>query len=55
MLSQNATDITANTNVPNTSTGRPSPTASTSAGRQELAIYVRQGGWNINWWQLTRQ
>ena len=30
-------------------------TVNLQAGQQDLAIFVRKGGWNINWWQLTKQ
>lgn len=58
VLSKNATDLAALT-VPNTGgwqnwttiTG----TAYLTAGQQDLSIFVRVGGWNINWWTLTPQ
>lgn len=30
-------------------------TVNLQAGQQDLAIFVKKGGWNINWWQLTKQ
>ncbi|UUZ51706.1 carbohydrate-binding protein [Massilia sp. B-10] len=26
-----------------------------SAGQQDLTIFAKVGGWNINWWQLNPQ
>ena len=30
-------------------------TVNLQAGQQDLSIFVRKGGWNINWWQLNAQ
>ncbi|HOY24565.1 MAG TPA: hypothetical protein PK002_15525 [Cellvibrio sp.] len=30
-------------------------TVNLQAGQQDLSVYVRKGGWNINWWQLNAQ
>ena len=58
VLSRNATDLVVNT-VPNTGGWQNWTTISNSvyleAGQQTLSIYVRNGGWNINWWSLTPQ
>jgi aryl-phospho-beta-D-glucosidase BglC (GH1 family) len=58
VLSKNATDLAALA-VPNTGgwqnwttiTG----TVYLTAGQQDLAIFARAGGWNINWWSMTAQ
>lgn len=58
VLSKNAADLVALA-VPNTGgwqnwstiTG----TVYLTAGQQDLAIFARAGGWNINWWTLTAQ
>ncbi len=58
VLSRNATDLGVVT-VPNTGGWQNwqtlSITVNLQAGQQDLAIFVRKGGWNINWWQLTKQ
>lgn len=58
VLSRNATDL-ATITVPNTGGWQNWQTVSTNvyltAGQQDLSIFVRTGGWNINWWQLTLQ
>ena len=58
VLSKNGTDVGVVT-VPNTGGWQNWTTVSTtvqlSAGQQDLAIFARAGGWNINWWQLTKQ
>lgn len=56
VLSRNGTDL-GTINVPNTGGWQNWQTVSTTvyltAGQQDLAIYVRKGGWNINWFQLN--
>ncbi len=46
-------------NVPNTGGWQNWVTVNSSvyltAGQQDLVIYTKVGGWNINWWQLTLQ
>jgi aryl-phospho-beta-D-glucosidase BglC (GH1 family) len=32
-----------------------SATVNLTAGQQNLTIFSKVGGWNINWWQLTKQ
>lgn len=58
VLSRNGADL-GTIAVPNTGGWQNWQTVSTSvyltAGQQDLAIYVRKGGWNINWFQLTPQ
>ncbi|WP_331352830.1 carbohydrate-binding protein [Cellvibrio sp. UBA7671] len=58
VLSRNGTDLGV-VSVPNTGGWQNWQTASITvnlqAGQQDLAIFVRKGGWNINWWQLTKQ
>ena len=58
VLSRNGSDLGTIT-VPNTGGWQNWQTVTTSvyltAGQQDLAIFVRKGGWNINWWQLNRQ
>ena len=58
VLSRNGTDLGVVT-VPNTGGWQNwqtvSITVNLQAGQQDLAIFVRTGGWNINWWQLTKQ
>jgi hypothetical protein len=58
VLSRNGTDLGVVT-VPNTGGWQNwqtvSITVNLQAGQQDLAIFVRKGGWNINWWQLTKQ
>jgi endoglucanase len=57
-LSRNATDLVV-VNVPNTGGWQTWQTVNASvylqAGQQDLTIFAKVGGWNINWWQLTRQ
>nr|WP_324256926.1 carbohydrate-binding protein [Cellvibrio fontiphilus] len=56
VLSRNATDL-GSINVPNTGGWQNWQTVSTTvyltAGQQDLSIFVRKGGWNINWLQLN--
>lgn len=58
VLSKNATDLVA-VSVPNTGGWQNWSTVNASvyltAGQQDLAIFARVGGWNMNWWQLTAQ
>ena len=58
VLSKNGTDLGVVT-VPNTGGFQNWTTVSTTvqltAGQQDLAIFARSGGWNVNWWQLTKQ
>ncbi len=58
VLSRNGTDLGVVT-VPNTGGWQNwqtvTITVNLQAGQQDLAIFVRKGGWNINWWQLTKQ
>jgi endoglucanase len=58
VLSKNGTDLGVVT-VPNTGGWQNWTTVSTTvqltAGQQDLAIFARAGGWNVNWWQLTKQ
>jgi len=58
VLSKNGTDVGVVT-VPNTGGWQNwqtvSITVNLQAGQQDLAIFVRKGGWNINWWQLNAQ
>lgn len=30
-------------------------TVNLAAGQQDLTIFSKVGGWNMNWWQLTKQ
>jgi hypothetical protein len=32
-----------------------SATVNLTAGQQNLTIFSKVGGWNMNWWQLTKQ
>ncbi|WP_331344767.1 carbohydrate-binding protein [Cellvibrio sp. UBA7661] len=58
VLSRNGSDLGVVT-VPNTGGWQNwqtvSITVNLQAGQQDLSIFVRKGGWNINWWQLTKQ
>jgi endoglucanase len=58
VLSRNGADVGVVT-VPNTGGWQTwqtvSATVQLQAGQQDLAIYARVGGWNVNWWQLTKQ
>ena len=58
VLSRNGADL-AVINVPNTGGFQAwttvSATVQLTAGQQDLAIYSRVGGWNLNWWQLNKQ
>lgn len=58
VLSKNGTDVGV-VNVPNTGGWQNwqtvSITVNLQAGQQDLSIFVRKGGWNINWWQLNTQ
>ncbi|WP_426103478.1 carbohydrate-binding protein [Massilia sp. TSP1-1-2] len=58
VLSKNGADL-ALINVPNTGGFQAwttvSATVQLTAGQQDLAIYSRVGGWNLNWWQLNKQ
>jgi len=58
VLSRNGTDLTV-INVPNTGGFQNwttvSATVQLAAGQQDLALYVRTGGFNVNWWQLNKQ
>lgn len=57
-LSRNAADLVL-VNVPNTGGWQNWQTVTAavylSAGQQDLTIYSKTGGWNMNWWQLTSQ
>ncbi|SHH71374.1 carbohydrate-binding protein [Massilia sp. CF038] len=57
-LSRNSTDLVTVT-VPNTGGWQNWQTATAAvylnAGQQDLTIYSKVGGWNINWWQLSAQ
>jgi len=57
-LSRNSSDLVVVT-VPNTGGWQNWQTVSASvylnAGQQDLTLFAKVGGWNINWWQLTRQ
>lgn len=58
VLSKNGSDLVSVT-VPNTGGWQNWQTVTTSvyldAGQQDLTVFVRKGGWNINWWQLDKQ
>jgi endoglucanase len=58
VLSRNGADLGVVT-VPNTGGFQAwttvSATVQLTAGQQDLAVFARSGGWNINWWQLTKQ
>jgi hypothetical protein len=58
VLSKNGADVGV-VSVPNTGGWQNwqtvSITVNLQAGQQDLAIFVRKGGWNINWWQLNAQ
>lgn len=58
VLSKNGADL-AVINVPNTGGFQNwttvSATVQLTAGQQDLAIFSRVGGWNLNWWQLNKQ
>lgn len=58
VLSKNSTDLVT-VNVPNTGGWQNWQTVSASvyltAGQQDLAIYSKVGGWNMNWWQMNAQ
>jgi hypothetical protein len=57
-LRKDATDL-AVVNVPNTGGWQNwttvSATVNLAAGQQNLTIFSRVGGWNLNWWQLNKQ
>ncbi|MEO7939346.1 MAG: cellulase family glycosylhydrolase [Burkholderiaceae bacterium] len=57
-LSRNAADLVL-VNVPNTGGWQNWQTVTAAAylnaGQQDLAIYAKTGGWNMNWWQMTAQ
>lgn len=57
-LGRNGSDLVT-VNVPNTGGWQNWQTAETSvyltAGQQDLTIFAKVGGWNINWWQLNPQ
>ncbi len=57
-LSKNGADL-ATVSVPNTGGWQNWQTVTASAyleaGQQDLAIYARVGGWNMNWWQINPQ
>ena len=57
VLSRNGSDL-GTINVPNTSGWQNWQTVSTTvyltAGQQDLSIFVRKGGWNINWFTITK-
>ena len=58
VLSRNGNDLGVVT-VPNTGGWQNwqtvTITVNLQAGQQDLTLFVRKGGWNINWWQLTKQ
>ena len=58
VLSKNGADVGV-VAVPNTGGWQNwqtvSITVNLQAGQQDLSIFVRKGGWNINWWQLNAQ
>ncbi len=58
VLSKNGVDVGV-VAVPNTGGWQNwqtvSITVNLQAGQQDLSIFVRKGGWNINWWQLNAQ
>jgi hypothetical protein len=58
VLSRDGNDLVVNS-IPNTGGWQNWVTITNSvyltAGQQDLSIYVRTGGWNINWWMLTPQ
>ncbi len=58
VLSRNGSDLGV-VNVPNTGGNQNwvtvSATVQLAAGQQDLALFARSGGFNINWWQLTKQ
>lgn len=58
VLSKNGADVGV-VAVPNTGGWQTwqtvSITVNLQAGQQDLSIFVRKGGWNINWWQLNAQ
>jgi hypothetical protein len=57
VLSKNGADITTIA-VPNTGGWQNWQTVTTTisltAGQQDLALFARVGGYNINWWKLTK-
>jgi hypothetical protein len=57
-LSRNSTDLVTIA-VPNTGGWQNWQTVTASvyltAGQQDLTIYAKVGGWNINWWRLSAQ
>ncbi len=57
VLSKNATDVGVIT-VPNTGGWQAwttvSITVTLAAGQQDLALFARTGGYNINWWKVTK-
>lgn len=57
-LRQGSADL-AVVNVPNTGGWQAWTTVNAAvqlaAGQQDLVIYSKVGGWNINWWQLNKQ
>ncbi|UUZ56356.1 carbohydrate-binding protein [Massilia sp. H-1] len=57
-LSRNSADLVT-VAVPNTGGWQNWQTVTASvylsAGQQDLTIFAKVGGWNINWWQLNPQ
>jgi hypothetical protein len=57
-LKKDATELAVVT-VPNTGGWQNwttvSATVNLTAGQQNLTIFAKVGGWNMNWWQLTKQ
>ncbi len=58
VLGKNGSDLVV-VDVPNTGGWQNFQTVTANvqlnAGQQDLTIYARVGGWNINWWQLDKQ
>lgn len=58
ILGRNGNDLGVVT-VPNTGGWQNwqtlSITVNLEAGQQDLVLFVKKGGWNINWWQLDKQ
>ncbi|MFB9245549.1 carbohydrate-binding protein [Massilia antarctica] len=58
VLSKNGSDL-ATVTVPNTGGWQNWQTVTAraylQAGQQDLAIFARVGGWNMNWWQLNAE
>ncbi len=57
ILGKNGTDVSPTISVPNTGSWQTwttiTTTAKLQAGVQDLTVYAKTGGFNINWWSIT--